>query len=140
VVKHYTHQDKNLRGKLRTIARQMRHEPTPSEDLLWQRLRGRQLAGYKFHRQHPIDRFIVDFTCPSAGLIVEVDGEVHKQQVEADQEREQILNHLGFRVIRFTNNQVLEHTEHVLFQILDALKGTSSPLSGFDERGEEDGG
>jgi very-short-patch-repair endonuclease len=140
VVKHYTRQDKELRGKLRSLARQMRHEATPTENLLWQRLCGRQLSGYKFYRQHPIDRFIVDFYCSSASLVIEVDGEVHKQQVEADQEREEFLNRLGFRVIRFTNDQVSEQTDQVLLKILDALEGTPSPLSGFDERGEGDGG
>ena len=101
MVKHYTHQDKELRGKLRSLARQMRRRPTPAEDLLWKRLRGCQLARFKFYRQHPIDRFIVDFYCPAAALVVEVDGDVHRQQVEADQEREQVLSELGFRVIRF---------------------------------------
>ncbi len=119
--KHYPRQEPRLRGKLRTAARQMRHEPTPAEDLLWQRLRGRQLAGQKFHRQHSIDRFIVDFFCASAALVIEVDGDVHRQQVEADQEREQLLTGLGFRVIRFTNVQVLDQTEEVLEEIQQAL-------------------
>lgn len=57
MVKHYPRQGPQLRGKLRYVARQMRREPTPAEDLLWQRLRGRQLSGFKFHRQHAIDRF-----------------------------------------------------------------------------------
>ncbi len=122
MVKHHPRQDQLLRAKLRNIARQMRHEPTPAEDLLWQRLRSRQLAGYKFHRQYTIDRFIVDFFCSGAGLIVEVDGAVHQQQVEADQEREQIITELGFRIIRFTNTQVLEHSDLVLQKILEALQ------------------
>jgi very-short-patch-repair endonuclease len=99
----------------------MRHAPTPAEDCLWQRLRNRQLSGYRFHRQFTIDRFIVDFICLSAAVIVEVDGDVHRQQVEADQEREQILARLGFRVMRFTNAQVLEQTDRVLEEILDEL-------------------
>ncbi len=119
--KHYPRQEPRLRGKLRTAARQMRHEPTPAEDLLWQRLRGRQLSGRKFHRQFSIDRFIVDFFSSSAALIIEVDGEVHRQQVEADKERQQILTALGFRVIRFTNAQVLDLTDQVLQEIRDAL-------------------
>ncbi len=121
MVKHYSHQDLKLRGKLRAVARQMRQDPTSAEDLLWQRLRGRQLAGLKFNRQFLIDRFIVDFYCASAALIVEVDGEVHQQQIEADQEREHILMALGFRVIRFTNDQVLEQTDQVLEQILQPI-------------------
>jgi very-short-patch-repair endonuclease len=136
MVKHFTQRDAQLQGKLRTIARQMRHEPTPAENFLWQRLRGRRLCGYRFHRQYSIDRFIVDFYCPGAALIIEVDGEVHRQQVEADQERVQILKGLGYRVIRFTNTQVLKELDHVLWKIQDVLKGTPSPKSGFDDLGE----
>jgi very-short-patch-repair endonuclease len=122
MVKHTPRKDPVLREKLRTIARQMRHEPTPAEGYLWQRLRGRQLDRYKFHRQYPIDRFIVDFYCSSAALIVEVDGAVHQQQGEADQEREQFLTALGYRVIRFTNTLVLEQTDLVLQKILETLQ------------------
>lgn len=122
MVKHHPRQDPLLWAKLRIIARQMRHERTEAEDLLWQRLRDRQLEGYKFHRQHAVDRFIVDFFCSSAGLIIEVDGTVHQQQVEADQERERILIDLGFRIIRFTNTQVLEQTGLVLQKILETFQ------------------
>jgi very-short-patch-repair endonuclease len=117
MVKQYPHQDPILQRKLKTIARQMRHEPTPAEAILWQRLRDRQCSGLKFHRQYSIGRFIVDFFCSRAGLIVEVDGDVHQQQIEADLEREQILTGLGFHVIRFTNAQVLEQTDQVLQKI-----------------------
>ena len=85
------------------------------------RLCDRQLCGYHFHRQHKIDRFIVDFCCNQEGLVIEVDGEIHQQQVEADQEREQILISLGYRVIRFTNEQVLTQTEQVLQRIIAAI-------------------
>lgn len=123
------------------MARQMRHEPTLAETLLWNRLRDHQLCGYKFNRQQLIDRFIVDFYCPDACLIIEVDGDVHAQQVEADREREQILTGLGFRMIRFTNTQVLCHTDQVLHEILIALAGTPSPVShAFRETGEGEGG
>lgn len=138
--KHYPKQDAQLKDRLRTVARQMRTEPTPAEDLLWQRLRGRQLCGYKSRRQHTLDRFIVDFCCPSVGLIVEVDGDVHRLQVEADQEREADLTNLGFRVIRFTNEQVSEQIDWVLQRILDALECTPSPFSSFGENGEGAGG
>ena len=121
MVKHYPLQDPQLRGKLRFAARQMRHGPTPAEDMLWQRLRGSQLSGRKFHRQYSLDRFIVDFFCSSAALVIEVDGDIHQQQKEADQEREQILTALGFRVLRFSNEYVLEHIDYVLKQIFEAL-------------------
>jgi very-short-patch-repair endonuclease len=140
MVKHYPRQDTQLRGKLRTVAREMRQEPTPVENLFWQRIRARQLCGHRFHRQHSIDRFIVDFVCSKAALVIEVDGDVHRQQVEADQEREDILNRLGFRVTRFTNPQVPEQTDQVLQQIIYALEGTPSSKSGFDDFGEGAGG
>ena len=114
-------QDQRLRDELRAIARQMRHEPTQAEALLWQRLRNRQLCGYRFHRQHRVDRFIVDFVCLRAGLVIEVDGEVHQQQIESDHERDQILKGLGYYVVRFTNTQVLDYMDEVLQTILVAL-------------------
>jgi very-short-patch-repair endonuclease len=138
--KHFPSQNSRLRGKLRTAARELRHIPTPAEDMLWWRLRGRQLSGYKFHRQYAIDRFITDFYCAKSGLVIELDGEIHQQQIEADEEREQILTALGFRVIRFKNDQVLCQTDQVLQRILDTLEGTPSPKSGFDDFGEGDGG
>ena len=113
--------DQRLRDKLRPIARQMRREPTPAEALLWTHLRNRQLCGYHFHRQHQIDRFIVDFVCLQSKLVIEVDGAIHQQQVEADLEREQILKSLGYRSIRFTNDQVLDETDQVLEKILASL-------------------
>ena len=151
MVKHYPRKDPRLREKLNLAARQMRHEPTPAEALLWQRLRDRQLSEHRFRRQYAIDRFIVDFVCLKSALIVEVDGAVHQQQVESDQEREEILKALGFRVIRFSNAQVLEQTDQVLSEILYALSqsglvstfattGTPSSFSGFDENGEGAGG
>ena len=140
MTKHFPPQDAKLRAKLRIVARQMRLAPTQAEDLLWKCLRTFWLSGYKFRRQHAIDRFIVDFYCPEATLIIEVDGDVHLQQVEADQEREQILADLGFRVIRFTNAQVLGQTDQVLQQILNALADTPSLKSGFDDFGEGAGG
>jgi very-short-patch-repair endonuclease len=121
MVKHNPPQNTKLNVKLRPIARRMRHEPTQSEALLWERLRDRRLCGYRFHRQHVIDRFIVDFYCSKAALIIEVDGPVHQKQVEADLEREQVLTGLGYHIIRFSNAQVLEQIENVLQHILDAI-------------------
>ena len=99
----------------------MRHESTVAEALLWKHLRNRQLCGYRFHRQHQIDRFIVDFVCLQPKLVIEVDGAIHQQQVEADLEREHILESLGYRIIRFTNHQVLDEIDEVLQKILTSL-------------------
>lgn len=151
MVKHHPRPDSQRTSKLLPLARQMRREPTPAEDRLWQLLRARQLDGYKFQRQRLIGRFIVDFYCAKAALIVEVDGKVHQQQVEADLERQCILTALGFRVIRFTNDQVLNAIDQVLHHIRQALGGsnlnqlsafsdTPSLKSGFDDFGEGAGG
>src|SRR4051812_24317586 len=91
-----------LWAKLKTMVREARHEPTPAEDLLWQKLRRRAL-GVQFRRQHPINIFYADFYCSAASLIVELDGPIHDQQVERDADRTAILEALGYTVMRFTN-------------------------------------
>ncbi|MCS6795776.1 MAG: DUF559 domain-containing protein, partial [Raineya sp.] len=93
--------------KLKEFARNNRKNPTEAENILWQTLRNRNL-GVKFRRQHAIDGFIVDFVCLERSLIIEVDGAVHlaKEQQELDQIRTEYLEYLGYRVIRFTNDEV----------------------------------
>ncbi len=95
-------------------ARLHRKQPTPTEEILWQALRGRQLAGLKFRRQQPLSQFIVDFLCAERHLIVEVDGAIHEDQIEYDVERTAYLNSLGYQVIRFTNEQVINDLDFVL--------------------------
>ncbi len=105
-------------------ARELRQPQTPAEIKLWARLRDRQLAGYKFRRQHPIGRFIVDFYCAEHQLVIEIDGDSHAEQVEYDQARTQWLNEEGYRVIRFSNREVFNQLEAVLEAILDeCVKG-----------------
>ncbi|MDQ2996808.1 MAG: endonuclease domain-containing protein [Chloroflexota bacterium] len=104
-------------------ARQHRSGLTVSEALLWQQLRARCLNGHKFRRQHPIDRFIVDFCCLEHKLIVEIDGRIHQTQAERDAERTAALEGLGFRVLRFTNDQV----EHDMVSVLNALRQALVP-------------
>ena len=91
--------------------------PTPAEGALWQRLHGRRFRNARFRRQHPIDRFIVDFYCPEAQLVVEVDGAIHEYTQEEDALRQAFLESLGLRVLRFTNGEVLQHIEGVLERI-----------------------
>jgi very-short-patch-repair endonuclease len=83
--------------KIKPLARQMRHEPTPAEDRLWETLRNRQLLGAKFRRQHAIGKFVLDFYCAEAQLVVEVDGPVHQYTTEQDAVRQEFLESLGFR-------------------------------------------
>ena len=105
-------------------ARFMRKHPTPAEAILWARLRKRQVKGFQFRRQHPIVRFIVDFYCAEAKLVIEVDGSIHNQpgHDEYDAERQNFLEALGLRVLRFSNTQVVTKTDVVLDAIAEALE------------------
>ncbi|MEO1375307.1 MAG: DUF559 domain-containing protein [Cyanobacteria bacterium J06635_10] len=107
--------------KLKPLARQMRCEPTPAEKRLWLKLRHKQLLNFKFRRQHAIDRFIVDFYCGEAQLIVEVDGNIHDYTQEEDAIRQEFLESLGFRVVRFRNEQVFDDIDGVVKEILEWL-------------------
>lgn len=107
-------------------ARELRKNPTLAEDTLWQRLRHGKL-GVKFRRQHRIDRFIVDFYAREPRLIIEVDGPIHETQQEYDAWRQSVLEHLGYRVLRFTNDDVLENVEGVIQVIREAIAGEPHP-------------
>jgi very-short-patch-repair endonuclease len=93
---------------------------------LWFRLRDRQLAGWKFKRQVPIDRFFVDFYCADAKLIVEIDGGQHGQIRERDATRTKVLEAMGYLVLRFWNNDVLLNTDGVLETILSTANQLKS--------------
>lgn len=109
---------------LRQRARDMRHEPTPQEHQLWQNLRAKRFAGYKFRRQQPIGRYIVDFVCFAERLIVELDGGQHADAAAYDAERDGWLQSQGFRVLRFWNNEWAQHTAAVLDAIWAALQAS----------------
>jgi very-short-patch-repair endonuclease len=109
--------------KLKPKARGMRRAPTDAEAYLWDALRNRQVEGARFKRQQPIDRFIVDFYCAEARLVIEVDGPIHDDQREQDTVREGFLNSAGFRILRFTNEQVLESRRAVVDEIRKWLPG-----------------
>ena len=102
-------------------ARSLRRALTPAEFALWTRIRGRQLAGFKFVRQEPIDRYYVDFVCRERRLIVELDGGQHSGRL-ADKQRDRKLCALGYRVIRIWNNDVFENLDGVLETLLCALE------------------
>ena len=120
-------------------AKELRKESTPAEKVLWDRLRNRQLGGYKFRRQAPMGRFVADFYCPECRLIVEIDGDIHDFQLEKDKLRTEEIKSFGYRVIRFRNEEVLSNIETVLNKILEACK-LPSPRMGRragDEGGNE---
>jgi len=106
-------------------ARELRHEMTPAEKKLWWRIRNGQLNGAHIRRQHTVGPFIVDFFCAKSKLVIEVDGDTHAEQVEYDAERTQWLDEQKhYRVIRFTNDDVLHNTDAVVQRIKDELEGT----------------
>ncbi|MBW4462669.1 MAG: endonuclease domain-containing protein [Nodosilinea sp. WJT8-NPBG4] len=111
-----------IRGTTRSIeqaARELRQNLTPAETRLWKALRGRQLNGLRFRCQHPVGRFIVDFYCPSCELVIEVDGDIHNQQEAKtyDRARTEHLQNFGYRVLRFSNAEVVDNLAVVLNRI-----------------------
>ena len=112
---------------LKELQIQNKKHATEAERAIWESLRGKKL-NYKFRRQHVIDEFIVDFICIEKKLIIEVDGGYHTtiEQKEADALRTKILNEIGFKVIRFTNEQVLGDTDNVLRYITKCLESLPS--------------
>ena len=111
------------RARAGVRARQLRAAATDAETLLWQRLRSRQLAGYKFRRQHPMGPYFADFACIEARLVVELDGGQHAtpEGLLSDQRRSEALAAQGYVVLRFWNHDVLQQTDVVLESILFAL-------------------
>jgi very-short-patch-repair endonuclease len=102
-------------------ARALRRALTPAEIALWTRIRGRQLGGFKFARQEPIDRYYVDFVCREQRLIIELDGGQHSERPE-DKQRDSALRALGYRVIRIWNNDVIDNLGGVLQRLLSELE------------------
>ncbi len=108
---------------VRDRARQLRRASTEAEQRLWNRLRGGQLKGAKFRRQHPIGPYIADFFCLAAKLVIELDGGGHaaEEQRRADAARTAYLESCGYRVLRFWNNEVVENLDGVLERIAEDI-------------------
>ena len=106
-------------------ARRLRQEPTKSEMLFWERVRGGQILGFKFRRQVPIAGIVVDFACLSANLVIEIDGGVHNDpaQIQKDRVRDARLDALGFDVLRFGVGAIYHDLEAVIFVIRQYLTG-----------------
>ena len=111
--------------KLRRRARALRNTPTDAEDRLWQQLRRRQLAGFRFRRQMPLAGYIADFVCLDVQLIVELDGGQHDLAVAYDSRRTNWLESQGWTVLRFWNNEIDCNEETVLENILQELNRRS---------------
>ena len=110
---------------LADLARELRTNQTPAEDLLWHLLRDRRLLGFKFRRQHQFGDYVADFYCHEARLVIECDGSIHdsNEQWHHDQKRDMHTALRGLRVLRFHNDQIIEDTEGVLRKISKHLLG-----------------
>lgn len=106
-------------GPSRTFAKKLRKRMTDAEVILWSKLRGRQLDGLKFRRQHPIKAYIADFACIEANLAIEVDGVTHSTAAERERDelREAVLKREGWRILRFKNVEVTKN----LYQTLKVI-------------------
>ncbi len=133
---HYQTADPVLYSYTKQFAKDMRNKPTEAEAKLWDALKGKKLAGYKFRRQHILGSYIADFLCLKENLIIEVDGLIHElpENKLSDAERTKWLENEGYKVIRFTNNQVIQQIDEVLDEIIASMRG-SSPLGGKGAEG-----
>jgi very-short-patch-repair endonuclease len=107
--------------KLKEIARQLRNNSTLSEVLLWLELKGKMMRGYDFHRQKPIDNYIVDFFCHELMLVIEIDGITHTWEEVAvnDEIRQRKIESLGIQFLRFDDKEIKQNMSFVLNTIHD---------------------
>ena len=117
--------------KLKEHARRLRKNMTDTERFLWSRIRGKQLNGYQFYRQRPIGNFIVDFYCPAARLVIELDGGQHFEEEgkTRDMLRDDYLRGIGIKVLRFSDRDVFKNIEGVIEEILGNLPEPPNPPS-----------
>jgi very-short-patch-repair endonuclease len=122
--------NRTMIASARMLARELRKEQTPAEKMFWDAVRDNKFHELKFYRQHPIffnyngkERFfIADFYCHSKRIVIELDGAIHKRQVEYDSLRTFIINTLGIRVLRFKNDEIERGLANVLGKISDFIK------------------
>ena len=111
--------------------KELRNSATPQEIILWSKISNFQL-GFKFRRQHSIGNYIVDFYCPEAKLVIEIDGSEHLKQADYDNERTEYLLSVGCKVLRFWNNEINRNIEGVVMRIMKELEplrlADSAPL------------
>jgi very-short-patch-repair endonuclease len=107
------------------LAREMRSGMTEAEEVLWSRLRRRQIDGLRFRKQHPFGRYIADFCCHEARLIIELDGGSHDGREKYDRNRDEFLAGGGYTVLRFTNEDVL----HGIEKVIDAIRTVARKIN-----------
>lgn len=117
-------------------ARELRSHMTPEESIAWKALRNRRLAGYKFRRQAPVGKYIVDFLCAEKRFVIEIDGDVHRTQQEYDIRRDEDLRQAGYIVMRCSNEDI-RHALPTLLAHIQSLMSFPSPTSNSElERGQ----
>ena len=109
--------------KLKGVSRGLRSNMMDAERTIWRRVRRRQIKDLLFYRQKPVGNYVVDFYCPKAKLILEIDGGQHYEDknIEADKIRAEYFKKLGFKILRFTNNDVLKNLDGVLNKIWEEV-------------------
>ena len=112
----------NYNSKLVELAKKLRKNSTLSEKLLWNHLKGKKINGYDFDRQKPIDNYIIDFYCKGLKLAVEIDGITHNEKMGNDRKRQDRLERLGIKFLRFTDKEVVNNTKGVADYIKDWIK------------------
>ena len=112
-------------------ARELRKNMTDAERLLWQALRGKQLDGFRFRKQHPFFQYVIDFYCPSIKLAIELDGGQHNTEEGKlkDRERTAFLEQHGIHVLRFWNNEVISNLDGTLERILGMVQELNAPTT-----------
>jgi very-short-patch-repair endonuclease len=125
---YYLPYNKDLKG----FSRRLRNNSTRGEILLWQRLRAGNMMNYKFNRQKPLDKYIVDFYCKALNLVIEIDGSYHfeSEQKLKDDHRQRVLEEMGLNFLRFSEQQVRKDMDVAVKAIEDYIVGKcQSPLS-----------
>ncbi len=132
--KYFQTADPLIYSVLKTYVQNHRNNPTQAEEKLWHLLKNKQLEGFKFRRQHIIGSFIADFVCLSQQLIIEVDGLIHQlpENELSDIDRTEWLEANGWKLIRFTNENVLNNEEETLNKILSAINNTQKKKENID--------
>ena len=115
--------------KLKERARYLRNNSTLAEVLLWKQLRNKQMMGYDFDRQKPIDNFIIDFFCDKLKLAIEIDGASHFDNTEKDQDRQKKLEQFGIKFLRISDLEVKKNIQNVLHTIQGWIEENTSPPS-----------
>ena len=120
-------------------ARELRRDPSRAERICWELIRAHRMEGIKFRRQHPIGPYFADFACASRGLVIEIDGDHHADQVEADARRTAVMESQGWKVVRFGANEVVQNPEGIWTRIQSLINdGTSPPLLSSPPSGGEE--